>query len=173
MNSTLIILGAGCSFRSGYPLANNSFPRLTEFRDSLGDEAVKLRGFVTRTLDLVKTLREQGESVETLDTLARLLHEGKAGGNNMVEKNRPVLAAKVSVAALFPLNVKQFRNSCRATVNCLFVSLGITPSSAIEKQLNRPAIEFLHSITTDCSSWHSGNSFQILTAQRLCIARPF
>jgi hypothetical protein len=101
VNSTLIILGAGCSFRSGYPLANNSFPRLTEFRDSLGDEAVKLRGLVTRTLDLVRTLREQGESVETLDTLARLLHEGKAGGNNMLEKNRLVLAAKVSIAALF------------------------------------------------------------------------
>jgi hypothetical protein len=101
MNSTLIILGAGCSFKSDYPLANNSFPRLAEFRDSLGNDAAKLRGYVTQTLDLVEKLRKQGESVETLDTLARLLHEGKAGGNNMVEKNRPVLAAKVSVAALF------------------------------------------------------------------------
>ena len=62
MDSTLIILGAGCSFKSGYPLANNSFPRLAQFRDSLGDEAVKLHGLVTQTLDLVKKLRKQGES---------------------------------------------------------------------------------------------------------------
>src|SRR5208282_1513276 len=71
MNSTLIILGAGCSFKSGYPLASNSFPRLAEFRDSLSDrdDATKLSRFVTQTLDLVEKLRKQGESVETLDTL--------------------------------------------------------------------------------------------------------
>ena len=101
VNSTLIILGAGCSFESGYPLANNSFPRLAEFRDSLGDEAVKLRGLVSKTLDLVKEFRKQDESVETLDTLARLLHEGRAGGETMQKRNKLVVAAKVSVAALF------------------------------------------------------------------------
>ena len=71
MNSTLIILGAGCSFNSGYPPASNSFPRLAAFRDSLGDDATKLRRFVTQTLDLVEKLRKQGESVETLDTFSR------------------------------------------------------------------------------------------------------
>lgn len=101
MNSTLIILGAGCSFKSGYPLANNSFPRLAEFQDSLGDGTTKLHGCVTQTLDLVEKLRKQGESVETLDTLARLLHEGKAGGETMQQRNKLVVPAKVSVAALF------------------------------------------------------------------------
>lgn len=102
MNSTLIILGAGCSLKSGYPLAKDMFPRLAEFRDSsLGKDAVKLSELVTKTLDLVKRLRKQGESAETLDALARLLHEGKAGGNTMLERNRLVVDAKVSVAALF------------------------------------------------------------------------
>src|ERR1035437_4022658 len=105
MNSTLIILGAGCSLQSGYPLAKVMFPRLAEFRDLLGKEAVKLRACVTQTLDLVEKLRKKGDSVETLDTLARLLHDGRAderaGGNMMVERNRLVVDAKVSVAALF------------------------------------------------------------------------
>jgi len=77
------------------------FPCLSEFQNSLGKEAVKLCGLVTKTLDLVEKLRKQGESVETLDTLARLLYIGKAGGNTMQEGNRLVVSAKVSVAALF------------------------------------------------------------------------
>jgi hypothetical protein len=101
VNPTLFILGAGCSFKSDYPLANNSFPCLAEFRDSPGDDATKLRGHVTQTLDLVEKLRQQDESVETLDTLARLLHEGKAGGKTMQKRNKLVVPAKVSVAALF------------------------------------------------------------------------
>jgi predicted ester cyclase len=101
VNSTLIILGAGCSLNSGYPVANDMFPRLAEFRDSLGNEAVKLRRLVTDTPRVVAKLREQGESVGTLDTLARLIHESHAFGQTMRQRSHFVVAAKISVAALF------------------------------------------------------------------------
>jgi len=60
-----------------------------------------LRKITTKTLDLAEKLRKQGELVETLDTLARLLHDGKAGGETMQQRNYHVIGAKVSVAALF------------------------------------------------------------------------
>lgn len=80
------------------------FPCLAKFRDSLGNDAVKLRCLVTKTLETVDQLRAQGESVDTLDTLARLIHQGRADGKikkSMVERRPLVVAAKVSVAALF------------------------------------------------------------------------
>jgi hypothetical protein len=101
MNSTLIILGAGCSLNSGYPVANNMFPRLAEFRDSLEKEAVKLCGLVTQTLRSVDKLRDQGKSLGTLDTLARLIHESEAFGETIQQRSEFVVAAKISVAALF------------------------------------------------------------------------
>lgn len=76
-------------------------PCLGEFRDSLGKEAVKLSELITKTLDLVNKLRKQGECVDTLDTLARLIHEGKAGGPDIMDRYPLVEAAKVTVAALF------------------------------------------------------------------------
>ena len=80
------------------------FLRLAEFRDSLGKEAVKLHGLVTKTLGIVDELRRRGEAVETLDMLARLIHEGKVDGKlrkTMLQRSHLVVSAKVSVAALF------------------------------------------------------------------------
>jgi hypothetical protein len=101
MNSTLIILGAGCSRNSGYPVANDMFTQLAEFQNHLGEDAAKLCKLVEQTLDLATKLRKRGESVDTLDTLARLIHEGKAGGQTMQQRSHFVVAAKISVAALF------------------------------------------------------------------------
>lgn len=77
------------------------FSCLAEFQDSLGKDAARLQGMVTQTLKIVKQLRKKGESVDTLDTLARLIHQGKAGGETMTKRSPLVVAAKVSVAALF------------------------------------------------------------------------
>jgi hypothetical protein len=80
------------------------FTQLAQFQkhlEHLGHDAVKLHKLVAQTLALVKKLHQQDESVTTLDTLARLIHEGKAGGKNMQERYPLVVAAKVSVAALF------------------------------------------------------------------------
>ncbi len=68
---------------------------------TLGDRAVKLHAIVTKTLDRIEKLRKQGEVVETLDTLARLIHDGKAGEPNITDRYPLVVDAKVSVAALF------------------------------------------------------------------------
>ena len=98
---TLIILGAGCSVSSGYPVAAKMFEGLAHFGQGLGDDAKRLRALVEKTLALVKRLRTAGESVETLDTLAKLLHEGKAGGDTMQERNQNVKDAKLAVSAYF------------------------------------------------------------------------
>ncbi|MDB6067166.1 MAG: hypothetical protein JWR26_3374 [Pedosphaera sp.] len=98
---TLIILGAGCSVSSGYPVAAKMFEGLAQFGQGLGDDAKRLRGLVEKTLALVQQLRTNGESVETLDTLAKMLHEGKAGGGTMQERNQSVMDAKLAVSAFF------------------------------------------------------------------------
>jgi hypothetical protein len=99
---TLVILGAGCSFNSGYPVANGMFNCLQSFldKDCSVDSIVKLRTSVKRTLELVEAFRKQGESVETLDTLARVIHQNGVG-TTMQERNLEVISAKSAVAALF------------------------------------------------------------------------
>jgi len=101
MRTTLLILGAGCSVSSGYPVAAKMFEGLAHFGQGLGDDAKRLRALVEKTLALAKQLRTSGESVETLDTLAKLLHEGKAGGVTMQERNHNVMDAKLAVTAYF------------------------------------------------------------------------
>jgi hypothetical protein len=77
------------------------FEGLAHFGQGLGDDAKRLRALVEKTLALVNRLSAAGESVETLDTLARLLHEGKAGGDTMQERNHNVTDAKLAVTAYF------------------------------------------------------------------------
>lgn len=101
MGTTLLILGAGCSVSSGYPLAAKMLEGLSQFGQGLGNDANRLRALVEKTLALVKHLAASGETVETLDTLAKLLHEGKAGGTTMQERNRNVKDAKLAVTAYF------------------------------------------------------------------------
>lgn len=99
--TTLVILGAGCSVSSGYPVAAKMFEGLAHFGKGLGEDAKRLRALVEKTLALASKLSAAGESVETLDTLAKLLHEGKAGGATMRERNQNVTDAKLAVAAYF------------------------------------------------------------------------
>jgi hypothetical protein len=96
----LFVLGAGCSMTSGYPSATTMLPGLKQFGDTLGDDAVQIRGCVTRTVDLMNRLR-----VETIDELAHRLHHGLAddttGAESSRERYRRMTDAKVAVSAFF------------------------------------------------------------------------
>lgn len=100
----LIILGAGCSLKR-YPLARDMLTHLEKFGDTLAEDASRLRNLVTQTVDLFERLREQGTSAQTLDDLARLVHNGQLADNNVgrnrSQNNRLVEDAKAAVAALF------------------------------------------------------------------------
>jgi hypothetical protein len=107
MNSNqtiLIILGSGCSLKR-YPLAKDMLPHLKEFGDALADDASRLRKLVAQTVNLFERLRAKGTAAQTLDDLARLVHNGHLAdnsiGTNQLQNNRLVEDAKVAVAALF------------------------------------------------------------------------
>lgn len=94
---TLLILGAGCSVSSGYPLARDFVTRLAAYREACFSYAKRLLPRLDQTLKLFDQLREVGAPAETLDDLARLVHQGKLGqrANHVVED------AKHAVAAMF------------------------------------------------------------------------
>jgi len=100
----LIILGAGCSV-SRYPLAKDMLTNLKGFGDTLADNASRLRKLVGQTVDLFERLRAKGTSAQTLDDLARLVHNGQLAdnsvGTNHLQNNRLVEDAKLAVASLF------------------------------------------------------------------------
>ena len=109
MNSNqtiLIILGAGCSLKQ-YPLAKDMLTHLKKFGDTLADDASRLRKLVTQSVDLFERLRAKGATAQTLDDLARLVHNGHLAdnsvGTNQLQNNRLVGDAKVAVAALFQI----------------------------------------------------------------------
>jgi hypothetical protein len=110
MNSnqtTLIILGAGCSLNR-YPLAKDMLTHLKDFGANLAEDASRLRKLVNQTVNLFERLRAKGTMAQTLDDLARLVHNGQLAdngvGTNRLQNNRLVEEAKVSVAALFLSN---------------------------------------------------------------------
>lgn len=102
--TTLIILGAGCSLKR-YPLAKDMLTHLKDFGNTLADDAQRLRRLVNQTVDLFEQLRAKGTAPQTLDDLARLVHGGHLAdnsiGTNHARNNRLVSDAKLAVAALF------------------------------------------------------------------------
>ena len=61
-DTTVHVLGAGCSVRYGYPLASGFVPELESFSHSLGDDAQQLKRCVDETVTLMRQ-----ESVQTID----------------------------------------------------------------------------------------------------------
>ena len=104
METTLIILGAGCS-RNRYPLAKDMLAHLKQFSEGLGTNASRLRTLVEQTVELFDKLHAKGIMAQTLDDLARIVHNGQLADNNLgtnhIKNNRLVADAKVAVAALF------------------------------------------------------------------------
>lgn len=102
--TTLIILGAGCSLKR-YPLAKDMVTHLKQFAENLGEEAPRLRKLVLQTVDIFERLRAKGTAAQTLDDLARLVHNGHLAdndvGTNQMRNHRLVEDAKLAVAALF------------------------------------------------------------------------
>jgi hypothetical protein len=105
VGSTLIILGAGCSFNSGYPLAKDMRSQLQQFSEEIRNRAPRLAALVQQTVDMFKQLDACGIRAETIDELAWHVHQGKlhdrARPEERRESYRVVEDAKVSVAALF------------------------------------------------------------------------
>jgi hypothetical protein len=58
------ILGAGCSTRSGYPVADNFVPELESFGKSLNDQAPQIKKCVEDTVALMRL-----GNVATIDDL--------------------------------------------------------------------------------------------------------
>ena len=110
------------------------FCGLKRFLEVLAGDTAKLRKSVSQTLQRVEEMRSKGEKVETLDTLARLLHEGKAGGDGMRERDRWVQDAKVSVAAWFRhLETEALRRSLPGYAQLLCRLFGPDPGIGHQK----------------------------------------
>jgi hypothetical protein len=56
----VVILGAGCSAKYGYPLAQQTREHLQQFADSITDAAPKVCNLVRQTVDLFDRLKEGG-----------------------------------------------------------------------------------------------------------------
>jgi hypothetical protein len=107
--TTVYVLGAGCSVNYGYPLASGFIPALESFSQSLADNpnTEKLKRSVDETVTLMRRA-----NVRTIDALALRVHQGKlddpkenptcADGT----QNRQILDAKIATAALF-LKIEQ------------------------------------------------------------------
>lgn len=71
MRNKVYILGAGCSAKFGYPVANDVVSQLEKYGKSLGDSTSRLRQCVEET---VKLMQEQ--NVKTIDDLTMRIHAG-------------------------------------------------------------------------------------------------
>lgn len=101
-NTSVYILGAGCSVKYGYPLAASFVPELESFSRTLGDDARKLKRCVDETVTLLRQ-----ENVQTLDDLAFRIHNRALDDSRQPSmqaygvRNRRILNAKIATAALF------------------------------------------------------------------------
>lgn len=68
-NTSLYILGAGCSVKYGYPLAAGFVPELESFSQTLSGDSPKLKRCVDETVTLLRQ-----ENVQTLDDLTFRIH---------------------------------------------------------------------------------------------------
>ena len=101
-DTTVYILGAGCSVKYGYPLAANFVPAFESFSRSLGGEAEKLKRAVDETVALMCEA-----NVQTVDELVFRIHNRafddpkhqstQAYGVRL----RRILRAKIATVALF------------------------------------------------------------------------
>lgn len=101
-NTSVYILGAGCSVKCGYPLAAGFVPELESFSQTLGGDSPKLKRCVDETVALLRQ-----ENVQTLDDLTFRIHNRALDDPRHPStqaygvRNRRILSAKIATAALF------------------------------------------------------------------------
>ena len=101
-DSVVYILGAGCSVKSGYPLASGFVSALESFSGTLGDGTAKLKRCVDETVTLLK---KQGAS--TIDELTFRIHQGALDDPYLSSvkaygyREPRILKAKIATAAMF------------------------------------------------------------------------
>ena len=101
-DTTVYILGAGCSVKYGYPLAAGFIPELESFSCTLGGDSTKLKRCVDETVALLRQ-----ENVQTLDDLTFRIHNGALDDPHHSStqaygvRDRRILHAKIATAALF------------------------------------------------------------------------
>jgi hypothetical protein len=104
---TVIVMGAGCSFAYGFPLAHQTLDHLQRFARELegSTQHTQVRTCVLETIDLFQRYREKNRAIKTLDQLVDAIH----GASRATERDqtaderadRCVNRAKIAEAALF------------------------------------------------------------------------
>lgn len=100
--TTVVVLGAGCSVKYGYPLAKEFVPALESFRASLGVDAEKLKNCIGETIQLLRDANAQ-----TVDELVFRLHtraldrSSQSSMQAYMHRLRQISNAKLATAALF------------------------------------------------------------------------
>jgi len=134
METTVVIIGAGCSKPYGYPLAREFKQQLEEFGQSVASAAPRLAGLVTQTASLFRQLQANGIQVETLDELAWHLHQEVL--NPYPQNLRLIEDAKLAVAAFFMAKesaaVKSGLSGYRSWMKRIFSSHGTSPRQALK-----------------------------------------
>ncbi len=100
-DTTVYILGAGCSVKYGYPLAANFIPAFESFSRSLGGDAQKLKHAVDETVVLMREAK-----VQTVDELVfrinRALDDPRQQSTQAYRvRLQRILRAKIATVALF------------------------------------------------------------------------
>src|SRR6266571_5011574 len=101
-NTTVYILGAGCSVKYGYPLAADFVPAFESFSRSLGGDAQKLKEAVDETVMLMREA-----NVQTVDELVFRIHNRTLDDPRQQSTQaygvrlRRILRAKIATVALF------------------------------------------------------------------------
>ena len=127
---TVIIMGAGCSFAYGYPLAHQTLDYLQKFAQELegSDEHAQVHNCVLETIDLFGRYREENEALRTLDQLVDAIHSASRSNPRDptadARADRCVNKAKIAVAALFMSREKAAIGTglegYRKLLNCIF-----------------------------------------------------
>lgn len=110
-DTTVYILGAGCSVKYGYPLAAGFIPELESFSRSLAADAQTMKRCVDETVALMRQ-----EKVQTIDDLTFRIHNRALDATNQPSmranrlRNQRILNAKIATAALF-LHLEQSANA--------------------------------------------------------------
>jgi hypothetical protein len=101
-DTTVYVIGAGCSVKYGYPLAANFVPAFKSFSHSLDSDSPKLKQSVDETVLLM-----QEANVQTVDELVFRIHNGALDDPKHSPTQgyglrlRRILKAKIATVALF------------------------------------------------------------------------
>jgi hypothetical protein len=107
MTTKVVVLGAGCSVKYGFPLAAGFVPRLKTFSATLPSTAAKLKACVDETVALMGSSKAQTLDELTLQIRNGVLDDPKHSSSQAYALQlQRILRAKVATAALF-LEIEQ------------------------------------------------------------------